>query len=161
MRFYGFGNYYLSSIQQGIQAFHVGTDISVKYGDLTDQKSIYDTWALNYKTVILCNGGNADSLKGLDSLFSLLEMDGMDLPYSKFNEDEQSLNGALTSVGIVLRTHHYEFVEDFSPNKTLEDFAVFIKIKDWETYTQVGKEFGYADWELKLMFEISQYPLAK
>jgi len=105
-RFYSFTNMYVSSIQKGIQTAHVVSDMSVSLMT-PDQKSAYDTWALNDKTVIVLNGGNQAML---DVIYSLAIPFGKKhgLPVVKFHEDEQSLNGALTAVGIILPETAYE-----------------------------------------------------
>ena len=105
-RFYSFTNMYVSSIQKGIQTAHAVSDMSVSLLT-TDQKAAYDTWALNDKTVIVLNGGNQAMLEVIHSLaIPFGKKHG--LPVVKFHEDEQSLNGALTAVGIILSEVAYE-----------------------------------------------------
>ena len=65
MRAYYFGNFYLSSIQQGIQAGHVTHELFVKYPDRHIPASQGDRlweWAEHHKTMILLNGGMASRL---------------------------------------------------------------------------------------------------
>jgi hypothetical protein len=105
MRYYGFGNYYLSSIQQGIQAAHCIADMFVKYElqpSLNCQWMLGE-WAKNHKTMVLLNGGNSDGLKYLADHFNTTE-----LPWARFQEDTQSLNNALTHVGIIVPELVYE-----------------------------------------------------
>jgi hypothetical protein len=106
MRFYAFGNYYLSSLQQGVQALHVITEMSMKArhkGRSYWQQ--YSQWAENHRTAILLNGGNTGNLCELLSFFELSENPYL---FSGFCEDAQSLNGAVTSVGIILPDVIYE-----------------------------------------------------
>jgi len=106
MRFYAFGNYYLSSLQQGVQALHAATELSMKAFNDGDQYLIqYLRWAQHHKTAILLNGGNSRDLQELLSFFELPENPYL---FSGFCEDEQSLNGALTTVGIILPETIYE-----------------------------------------------------
>lgn len=100
MRAYFFGNMYLSSIQQGIQAAHATHDMFVAYRDRPGAASDFLwEWATNHKTMILLNGGYAETIQELVDFFML---DGNPYPWSDFREEEASLNGALTTVGIVL-----------------------------------------------------------
>jgi len=100
MRFYGFGNYYLSSLQQGLQSAHCVGDLFAKhYKNKKKLKKVYD-WAQNHKTMVLLNGGNSKQLQ--DLFDELKSIKGMKLPFVKFHEDEQSLGGALTYVGMVV-----------------------------------------------------------
>lgn len=106
MRFYGFGNYYLSSLQQGLQAAHCVAEMFVKYGpnESNQLNQLYD-WAENHKTMVLLNGGNSASLA---DLYNHLNDSDNPYPFVKFHEDEQSLNGALTYVGIILPERVYD-----------------------------------------------------
>ena len=103
MRAYFFGNMYLSSIQQGIQAAHATHELFTKYrgeDEFTPQTTshLYE-WARNHKTMILLNGGYAATIQELVDFF---RTDDNPYPFAPFYEEEASLNGALTTVGIVL-----------------------------------------------------------
>ena len=121
MRFYGFGNYYLSSLQQGLQAAHTVGEIFVKHNhailnsvndytqpkeiELLEKADMVLDWAQHHKTMVLLNGGNSLSLQ---ELFDFFDNEDNPYPYAKFHEDDQSLNGALTYVGIILPEKIYE-----------------------------------------------------
>jgi hypothetical protein len=105
MRFYGFGNYYLSSLQQGLQSAHVVGELFTTYNRLTEKYSQVHDWAQNHKTMVLLNGGNS---KDLAELFDFFNQENNPYAFAKFHEDEQSLNGALTYVGIVLPSKIYD-----------------------------------------------------
>ena len=101
MRFYAIGNYYLSSIQQGIQAAHTLAELAI----MPEHRGVFDEWAKNHKTMVVLNGGNAD---GLRKFYELLSSEyAKSLPFAKFNEDAQSLDGALTSVGVIVNERIY------------------------------------------------------
>lgn len=110
MRFYSAGNMYLSSIQQGIQAFHVLGEMAVNYQSIpgfeTEPTEMFRDWARNHKTLICVNGGNNESLTALYAL--LAREDNPGYPVAKFHEDEQSMGGMLTAVGIVLPERLYD-----------------------------------------------------
>lgn len=112
MRFYGFGNYYLSSLQQGLQAGHAAVDLHVKYNilehghfDIAPCQKMYNDWAQNHKTMVLLNGGNSADLQ---ELYDFLYCEENPYPFVKFHEDEASLNGALTYVGMILPPNIYD-----------------------------------------------------
>lgn len=93
MRLYAFVNMYLSGIQKGIQTSHMLQEMNLKYGTHTELKK----WAEWHKTVIVLEGGNCANLNVLLELFresAFLTAD--------FREDTESLNGAITCVGILL-----------------------------------------------------------
>lgn len=107
MRFYAFTNFYLSSIQKGIQAQHCTAELFTHYNRQSrGGKHLYE-WAQNHKTTIVLNGGNCADLKNLFLTMRAL-CDELGLPYTSFSEDEQSLNGAITCVGVVLPASIYE-----------------------------------------------------
>lgn len=122
MRCYHFGNYYMSSIQQGIQAAHCQMELFVKYQDTginsvtnyeptvteieyQDKVDILYDWAENHKTMICLNGGN---MQGLLDIAALMLDSQNYLPWATFYEDEMSLGGILTNVGIIVPACIYE-----------------------------------------------------
>ena len=173
MRFYGFGNYYLSSLQQGLQSAHVIGDLFVKY-DITDLRPIpqpehvnqvekFETlfdWAKNHKTMVLLNGGNSADL---DDLHTFLSNEANPYPFTKFHEDQQSLCGALTYVGIVL------------PEKIYAN-AAMLRNKQAEVVRMPGQKvtvsmrfprpldagwIEVSEWEIELCERLNWYGLAK
>ena len=68
-RCFTFGNFMLSSIQQGIQASHAITEMFVKYKkDSVQKETLYD-WAEWHKTMVCKNGGDADGIRGIYEFF--------------------------------------------------------------------------------------------
>jgi hypothetical protein len=117
MRLYTFINYYLSSIQQGIQSAHIAVDLFCKYTDPKYDKKILDTiitWADDHKTMVVCNGGNVASLKDLIQFFKDEENI---YPWASFCEDGDSLGGTLTGVGIIIPEELYDVTTEFEYNK--------------------------------------------
>ena len=147
MRFYAAGNYYLSSIQQGIQSSHVLSEMFIKYSATSSPGDVLRDWARNHKTMILLNGGNADSLRGF---YSLLERsDASALVFAKFNEDAQSLDNALTSVGIIVPARLYD--------ATWTNDAVYGFAGAWVDTT--GKQL--AGWEAEFVTALKGMSLAR
>ena len=93
---YCVGNYYLSSLQQGLQGAHAIVELCVKYqNDIVNlQKLFY--WAKNDKTIINVNGGNCNDLNELVN-----RLKNTEVIFVPFYEDSDSLNGAITSVAIL------------------------------------------------------------
>jgi len=107
-RCYHFGNFYLSSIQQGIQAAHAQMELFNKYtpnlGNMNEvddvpQIDMLFTWSTEHKTMICLNGGmNID----LINIHDILATDRNPYPWSRFLEHGDALNGLLTNLAIVL-----------------------------------------------------------
>lgn len=125
MRFYAFGNMYLSSIQQGIQAAHVVGNMSAKYGNGSDFKE----WAVNHKTIVLLNGGMSCNLISIVDHFSDEEN-----PYNwaYFTESMDALDGAITSVGIILPEDVYTTAAAIRSKMSPSTYGIMIEIT-WES----------------------------
>ena len=117
MRAYIFTNFYLSSLAKGIQSAHALVDLGRKYTLLYNEanamdthlaaingKQVYANWADNHKTVVVLNGGNSAALQVLIDMFVPLDVQfpSLGIPWCAFREDEESLNGALTAVAIIV-----------------------------------------------------------
>lgn len=136
MRLYTFVNYYLSSIQQGVQTAHVVSELSLKGGDM------YREWAANHKTIIILNGGNNAELVDLRGFISGVTT----YPNAAFYEDGQSLGGMMTAHGIIL------------PELVYNEMAEYRKSRDkelWASQTILG------DADKQLVERIASYGLAK
>lgn len=126
VRAYFFGNFYLSSIQQGIQAGHVISRLYVKYpplhGDITTPASALYTWGQKHDTMILLNGGDQESLEAIFALLEPITLP-LNLPYTKFHESMGALNGALTSVGVIVPMKLVDYWERDRGEHLIRDFA--------------------------------------
>lgn len=160
MRFYAMGNYYLSSIQQGIQAAHALGEMfnQYPYGDSPAGQRLRD-WSLNHKTMVLLNGGNGANLRDLWTLLS--DERNTDYVVSKFHEDDQSLDGALTCVAILLPERMYD-AEKVFPNRKYPAWDADLPpeerkhrwfVKDTDTMI--------TGWEAELLDAIKRLPLAR
>ena len=167
MRFYGFGNYYLSSLQQGLQAGHAAVDLYVKYHleqELSNQQVLFADWAANHKTMVLLNGGNSADLQ---DLFNFLSCEENPYPFVKFHEDEVSLNGALTYVGMILPPKIYETSARMRSSREFEHDPVSAQLYFCDAF-RAKNEMSVDDvitdisvWEFELMKRLNQYGLAK
>lgn len=113
LRFYCFTNFYLSSIQHGVQTGHCAVDLVTKYlalrGDPNTPAAHVDMvteWATKHKTFIILNGGELTNMSG-----PLLEaVKNSNYPWATFNEDA-GLGNILTAVGVVIP----EYIFDVEP----------------------------------------------
>lgn len=146
MRYYGFANFMLSSIQQGVQNFHVCHELFNKYNTFPcsqHAKDVLYDWSVNHKTAVFLNGGNA---AGLRDVYSAIERFGevLELPFVKFHEDEQSLDNTMTACGIVVPTH-------------IIDLATAMR----ESTNWWNPELRFNDDEIALASFLNQFQLAR
>ena len=156
MRAYFFGNMYLSSIQQGIQAAHVTHELFLKYDNIAAGSfattELYD-WAKLHKTMILLNGGYSENLRELIAMFDTRENP---YPWAHFNEGEDSLDGALTCVGIILPEKIYVTADALRKGNI---GAEQLPIRGcWSPEDDVSWEIS--KWEYNLCKELNKYGLA-
>ena len=103
LRLYSFVNFYLSSIQQGIQTGHAAVDLVRKYEEnyahpSDDHIKLCDMvieWADDYKTFIILNGGDNEAI-GVTT--NTIRESGF--PFSIFMEP--GIGGCQTCVTVVL-----------------------------------------------------------
>lgn len=98
-RLYSFVNFYLSSIQQGVQTAHLVAEMFTQ----APKGTTLVNWAKNDKTIIILNGGAAADIK---EKFLFLTREAASAswaaPVGSFSEDEKSLSGTMTCCGIVV-----------------------------------------------------------
>lgn len=152
MRAYFFGNMYLSSIQQGIQSAHVLAEMYNKYvfPDGCQEYFILENWAKEHKTMVLLNAGYSEEIHSLVSFFDTKDNP---LPWAKFHEGKDALDGALTCVGIILPEEFYEGAKEL---KNLG--GPYGAIMD-----QQGTHFKKLQpgWEQAMAMRLNNYSLAK
>lgn len=108
MRAYFFTNTWLSGIQKGLQVAHCVAEMSQKAPGKPGDNEFID-WIDNHKTIIILDGGSHADLVDIKKLF---EDENNFYPWASFSEDDESLNGAMTSVGIVLPEEVYDFAKN-------------------------------------------------
>lgn len=123
-RLYTFINFYLSSIQMGIQSAHIVSELFSKYYNSYDngtqedsfREAALNNWASNDKTIIVLNGGTSFDIRQdyitVDSLSRKMssprgnEIGKWFLPVASFTEDHNALgayeHGVVTGFGIVV-----------------------------------------------------------
>lgn len=153
MRYYGFTNMYLSSIQVGIQNAHCLVDMSRKYHDSyhgidSDKRNDYAEWADNHKTMVCLNGGNQKDLNQLAWHFSNSHNQ---YAWEMFFEDNDSLNDCLTCVGIILPEHIYEAA------RVVRERVYFI---DQLPQALEFANCNLSNWDLELITMLNNYRLA-
>lgn len=128
-RLYSLTNFYLSSLQHGLQTAHVVSDLFVKYGSQSGPElNALLHWAAADKTIIILNGGNCESLQKTMELWSGPALD-LGLPFTLFKEDGPSLNGALTAIGIILPESIWSLPAS-KPGDRVEEFCNATIIRD-------------------------------
>lgn len=160
MRAYFFGNMYLSSIQQGIQAAHVVADMFIKYkSDDGQQADMLIDWAENHKTMILLNGGYGETLRGLIEFFDNSENP---YPWESFNEGKDSLDGALTDVGIILPEKIYDTAALIRGRNGQEKLDIIQRTGSLKVVTDTETVIRVFDkWEFELLQKLNTFGMAK
>lgn len=172
LRMYSFTNFYLSSIQQGIQTGHAAVELFVKYslyGKTTadiigeqQRETLYD-WATNWKTFICLNGGDA---AGVEEMFDFLNDQRHAFPFAPFLESEQALDGVMTTVTVILPARIFDTAAlmrrrelppgvSYTFDRLLDEHRFAFDDDDGmrvETFTL---------WEYELMTRLNQYSLAR
>lgn len=175
MRGYFFGNLYLSSIQQGIQAKHCGDEMFIKYAPRftdtafesvdADKYRQLMTYHNDHKTVICLNGGYS---KTLHEIYALLEDDENPYPFAKFHESEEALDGALTCVGIVVPDAIYETATEVrnafrerGASRARDDIANLNQYGEWRSDDEAPVNYTFTKFQVWLINELNKYGLAK
>lgn len=176
LRCYTFTNFMLSSIQQGIQSGHAAMEIVNKYLLVTGWQNGYadvvTDWAANHKTIVCLNGGNADGVREWKGLLDVgMSTGAHTLPYAPFFEDEQSLDGNLTSVAVILPARIFEGASLLRQAKYKDDVHVTWDhmLKElrlgWtvDDGTPLGEQRTetYNEWEREFMNKLNGAQLAR
>lgn len=156
MRIYHFGNFYMSSIQQGIQAAHCQTEMSLKYtyeslDEPDGTKELWHDWARYHKTMICLSGGMDINLQEIKQLMAQPENP---YPWADFNEAQEAMAGMLTNVAIVLPEDIYEMAKNVRSKK-----LYFNGTGVWDTEYGYIKEVG--EWKIKLIELLNSCGLAR
>lgn len=146
MRAYFIGNMYLSSIQQGIQAAHVVADMATHYlyreADSVES-SVFREWATEHKTMILLNGGYQSDLIELYDFIRKAENNPF--PFEMFREERDALNGAMTSVGIVLTEPVYTAIAEVREGRQCDGDSWFVQLDSFQQELAIRlSQFGLA-----------------
>jgi len=177
LRAYFFGNMYLSSIQQGIQALHAVHNMFVKYPHestsaeinahgLVQADYLWD-WAKRHKTVILLNAGYAQEIANLMWFFN---DDQNTYPWGVVREEEAALNQAYTSIGIVLPEKIFataKFIREkveFSGHDAVTEISSTGKLYIPAAGYYAGIQsaiWNFTKWELDMAERLNQYRLAR
>ena len=133
MRAYFWGNFYLSSIQQGIQALHTLGNMFVKYDQIDSggkQSMIYE-WADKHKTVVVMNGGDSADLHEIAHIVAGQNR----YPWATFTEE--GITDALTCVGLVVDEKMVDYVNEVRSARREKRRFDFGERLDTETYELV------------------------
>ena len=154
MRLYTFTNYYLSSIQVGIQTAHVVAELFNTYPNNADDLfSPYHTvseWAKNHKTIVCLNGGNNAMIEEVWSTLRRMN-NTLSYPIAFFKEDAQSLGGIMTCVGVIVPSEVYEYAQIYRQAKSKQEADMIWGRNDMELATP----------EIEFATFLNQFALAK
>lgn len=160
MRAYFFNNMYLSSIQQGIQVAHVVGEMFIKYSPDDPRYEILKGWALSHKTIIVLNAGYSEEIHDLNDFFSYTNNP---YPWAPFCESKEALDGATTSIGIILPEKIYAAASEIKDDKSLAQML--------KNAVQGGRFPGgflesftsndFNQWESEMVDRLNKYGLAK
>jgi len=174
MRAYFFGNLYLSSIQQGIQAQHCTVNIFKKYFprptavgeccfDASEQSVQLMDWAHDHETDILLNGGYSSTLREISGM--LLDTENP-YPWNLFSEADDALDGALTCVGIILPEKIYKTAGEVRSTYGQRGRDRVEQLNQLGTWTTIDEDenlisYKFTKFQVWLINEINKYGLAK
>ena len=162
-RAYFFGNGYLSSIQHGIQAQHATTRMFIKYFyDSSTRQQVLMDYGQYDETSILLNAGYSSEIRDLIRFFDTSQNP---YPWCEFFESQDALDGALTTVGIILPKGIHE------ASKLIRQGEIdpeVMKINGVVAYSEViapdgtSKMVSYdvTKWEADMILRLNKYPLA-
>ena len=130
-RAYYFGNMYMSSIQQGIQALHATSEMYLKYdGEQSAAATDLHDWGEFYKTVVLLNGGDHSALI---KIAEFINDPANPYAWAEWNEGDPDLNGAMTCASIVLPARIYESAKELRrPPRYRAKELIATDLTDWE-----------------------------
>ena len=180
LRCYHFGNMYMSSIQQGIQAAHAQMAMFVKYDKaeavklhtvigethitpderlfVDSTKMLYE-WGEKHQTMICLNGGYLENMKAIAA--HLTHSDNP-FPWSTFHESQEAMGGMLTNIAIVLPDYIYNTASWLrNPRNELQTYD-----GDPGFYLPSDAQIDYHDveftwWEKEFMYMLNKCGLAK
>ena len=151
MRAYFFVNSALSGIQKGIQMAHCVAEMANKAAiveswpreaqdadpEATQKYLTYVDWFTDHKTIIVLEGGFHQNLKEIRYAFEM----GFDFketgtreespfPWAAFSEDEETMNGMMTCVGIIVPEGVYEAAKNARDPETRG--SAYSNLTEWE-----------------------------
>jgi hypothetical protein len=171
MRAYFFANSWLSGIQKGLQSAHVVAEMAqaefAMEGEHDGHDNPFQEWAEKHKTIIILEGGTHANLL---SICEVLERGP--LCWSDFSEDEESLNKAMTCVGVIVPERIYEAARVVRQYKlkwvNAHESPCDKLIFNWEAilrHDEPDRPGGWSEhfskWEVELIKLLNSCPLAR
>lgn len=156
MRAYHFVNMYTAGIHTGIQGGHARDELWLQMLENLDghKAQMFLDWARNHKTHIYLGGGDCDGLQATVDLFT-------DTPYpmATFNESIGALNGALTSMCVILPPQVY-MLKEFK--RQWENTWAETKAANLSAVRRYEKEYGKVqEIDFTIGRALMKYPLAR
>lgn len=172
MRLYFFSNHYISATQHGIQGIHSFGEIVLDLLNADRQRAQLGFGVLRdflsvEKTVIILNGGYASSLEAIHQRLGEIAdswnagTEGMPvLLHAKFHEEQAALNGALTSVAVLVPECSY--FDARVPGRAQARVALRAKMEEhgfFDTFEASGAKDVFSP-EERLALVCMSFPLA-
>lgn len=165
LRLYTFTNFYLHTIQQGIQPAHAQNELmmAASLGEMPASDLLYD-WAENHKTIICLNGGDN---KGIKDWCAFMHHSDNPFPFAPFFESEDALGGLMTSVAIVLPAFIFDTAPLLRKLSALPEGVTYTHDKLLNEHRFAWYNNGetiirtYNDWQMELMGRMNKCGLAR
>lgn len=122
-RLYAFINKMLSPLDKGLQVAHLTSRLTTAYNPSSEQGAMAYKWGSQDYVIVPLNGGNSRHLKDIGALLKQFETEGMNLPFSYFRESEDVLDGALTTIGIIVPQDVYAHPAMFEFNLNVDQLC--------------------------------------
>lgn len=101
-----FCNHYMQGIHGGIQSLHAAVELGLNFPPGTPGFEVLEAWGRSGEpTAILLNAGFQSRLENVArsvETFNREATDGIVLPYARFREGMDEMNGTLTAVALVV-----------------------------------------------------------
>jgi len=166
LRLYSFTNFYLSSIQQGIQPAHAQNELmmAASLGEQPNSDLLYE-WASDWKTMICLNGGD---FAGVNEWCGFLSHSANPYPFAPFFEEVGAIGPIeiMTSVAVVLPAKIFE-TAGLLRRRVLPEGVSYVHDKllgeHRFTYNEdnVVRDVTFSQWEYELMQRLNECGLAK
>lgn len=153
-RMYSFNLYNTSGIQCGIQSAHSNMEYALKYWTSPE----FQDWAINWKTVILLNGGTSNS--GLETKYGYQKQKGRmeqildilteaEIEHAPFYEPD--LNYSLTSISFIVDERIFNKTK--YPDPEINEKSKYLELYRVDTFSKLKAVIESLNVEDKLIFK--------
>jgi len=130
---YVWSHFALRPIQQGIQSSHC----IVELVNNANEDSLAWYWGLLCKTTKFLDGGNSRKLRDTSDLIKTIFHDS-GIPHASFCEDADTLDGIMTSTGVILPGDVVELLEHADESEDINKAVASLLIKNYGIKAKVS-----------------------